>query len=448
MGKSVYFIWVITMLKRKIEQYLYDWHRKDKKKALIIEGPRQVGKTTSIVDFINRHYEPEHIVYIDFSKQTQLISIFDTQIDAERIVQSIRIHYPNKQLVKGKSIIVFDNIQLAERAIVSLRSFTSYGDYDVIATGVYLGNLVKSMSAFPVGYVERFQLGSLDFEEFLWANGFEDDMVRLIKSNFELKEPLLEASHTIFMNLFREYMAIGGMPQVVSEYIKERDFQLAYSLLEDIVELYQTDILAHCKKRSGKKINDCLNSLPVQLYRDNKKFQFRSIKEGARSSIYEPSVEWLVDAGIVLQASNVDQPEKPLHSHVRDNVYKLYMHDPGLFVAMLGDEIQLEILRGGMDAYNGAMYETVIASMLYKLGQTLYYFEKNSKLHVDFLITLERELYAVEVKTADHPKSKILQSLQENYQVDYGIKLGSHNIEHTNKITTYPIYMAMFLERS
>ena len=436
------------MLKRKIDDFLLDWHGKDKKKALIVEGPRQVGKTTSIVDFVRRNYEDDQIMYIDFSKQRELIPIFDQHLDAKRIVQALQIHYPNQRLVKGQSVIVFDNVHLVERALISLKSFTSYGEYDVIATGVFLGNLYKSMSAFPVGYVERFNMGSLDFEEFLWACGYEGDMVDLIRSHFRMNEPLLEVSHNVFLNLFREYMAIGGMPQVVREYLKDRDFQLAYSLLEDILEQYQNDILSYCHKRDGHRINECINSLPVQLYRDNKKFQYSAIKDGGRASTYQESVEWLVDAGILLQAYNVEQPEKPLHSNLRNGVFKLYMHDPGLFVAMLGDEIQLEILRGGMDAYNGAIYETVIAGLLHKAGQTLYYFEKQSKLHVDFLITLERELYAVEVKTADHPKSKILMSLQENYGVTHGIKLSSHNVAVDGNVRTLPIYMVMFLHRS
>lgn len=438
----------MSMLKRKIEQYLMEWHEKDKKKTLIIEGPRQVGKTTSIVDFVEKTYDKDQIMYIDFYKQPDLIPIFDQQLDAKRIVQSLQVHYPDRRLVKGQSVIVFDNIQLAERAIVSLKSFTSYGDYDVIASGIFLGNLYKTMSAFPIGYVDRYHLGSLDFEEFLWAMGYEDDMIEILHSHFKLKEPLLEASHTVFLNLFREYMAIGGMPQVVAEYSKDRDFRLAYSLQEDILDQYQTDIMEYCHKREGRKVNECLNSLPIQLYRDNKKFQYSAIKEGGRSSTYNDSVEWLVDAGIALMAYNVEQPEKPLHSNVRSGVFKLYLHDPGLFIAMLGDEIQLEVLRGGMDAYNGALYETVIAGILQKHGQTLYYFEKNSKLEIDFLITLERELYAVEVKTADHPKSKILQSLQENYHVEHGIKLSSRNISVDGSIYTYPIYMAMFLDRS
>ncbi|QMS85362.1 ATP-binding protein [Candidatus Xianfuyuplasma coldseepsis] len=436
------------MLKRKIEIYLRDWKQKNKKKSLIVEGPRQVGKTTSVIDFANQSYDSKHILYIDFHKRPELIEIFEPNLDAGRIIHLLRVYFPEVQLVKGESILIFDNVQECERALISLRSFTSQGEYDVIAIGSFLGNMYKTMNSFPVGYVERYAMGSLDFEEFCWANGYEEDIIDVVEEHFTDLNPLLKATHNVFMDLFREYMAIGGMPQVVAAYTEDRDFKQAYSMLEDLLELYENDIIRYSPSRMGHKAVECLNSLPVQLYRDNKKFQYKSVSEGGRRSKYEASVEWLIDAGIVLQASNVKYPKKPLHSNVRSDCFKLYLHDPGLFVAMLGDEIQLEILRGGMDAYNGAIYETVMASLFSKVGQTLYYFEKNSKLSVDFLITRHREMHAVEVKSADNPKSKVLPSLIENYGVTIGVKMGTKNIEQQDHIVTMPIYMVMFMERN
>jgi predicted AAA+ superfamily ATPase len=436
------------MLKRKIQQYLEDWYGKDKRKALIVEGPRRVGKTTSVIDFVRRRFPKNQLLHVDFEQRRDLIDLFEYQLDAERIVQSLRIHFPDFQPVKGHSILVFDNIQYVPRAIVALRSFVTYGTHDVIAIGTYLEEVYESLKAFPVGYVERYHMGSLDFEEFLWANGHQHDMVEVLRSHYHMKEPLLAASHTVFLNLFREYMAIGGMPEVVSTYLPERDYQLAYSKQEDLLEWIQQDIERQCTRNAGEKINDCLLSLPIQLYRDNKKFQYSAVQQGGRKATYENHIQWLVDAGIVLRAHNVTEPQKPLHTHQKDDVFKLYLHDHGLFVAMLGDEIQLEILRGGIDAYNGAILESVIASMFSKLGQTLYYFEKQSKLQVDFLITIERELYAVEVKTADHPKSKVLASLRDNHGVPHGIRLSTHNLSVEEDVWTLPIYLAMFLERS
>jgi len=243
-------------------------------------------------------------------------------------------------------------------------------------------------------------------------------------------------------------MAIGGMPKVVEQYVQDRDFKLAYSTLEDILEMYYTDITKYCKKSKINKVTNCLKSLPIHLYKDYKKFQYSNVSSGGRSTMYSDSIEWLVDSGILLKSTNVEYPKKPLHSQIREDAFKLYLHDTGLFIAMLGDEIQLEILRGGLDAYNGAIYETVVAGMLHKLGQTLYYYEKNSKIEVDFLITMHRELHAVEVKSADNPKSKVLQSLRDNYGVEHGIKLGTKNIDVKDGIETFPIYMAMYLTRT
>ncbi len=436
------------MLKRKIEQYLSNWKDRDKKKALIIEGPKYIGKTTSVIDYAERYYPKNHYVYINFIQQPEMIEVFEPNLDAERIFQSLKVYFPKKKLVKEKSLIILDDIQVCHRAIIALKSFTNYGAFDVIAIGSYLGNAYHEITAFPVGYIERYTMGSLDFEEFLWANGYEEDMISVLRDHFERKEPLLKATHNVFLNLFREYMAIGGMPKVVQEYLVDRDFKLAYSIQEDILEDYITDVSKYCNKRETKKVNECFKSLPIHLYRDYKKFQYSNVSEGGRSSKYASSVQWLIDAGVLLKAVNVEYPKKPLHTRMRSDAFKLYLHDPGLFVAMLGDEIQLEILRGGMDAYNGAIFESVMASLLVKLGQTLYYFERNSKLEVDFLITLKRELYALEVKTADHPKSKVLHSLINNYDVPHGIKLGTNNIEVSDNIVTYPLYMVMFLQRS
>lgn len=436
------------MLRRKIDQYLVDWKAKEKKKSLIIEGPMQVGKTTSVIDYASKNYDAECSVYVNFTDNPDLIEVFEPNLDADRIYNTLRLFFPSKKLVKGKSLIIFDNIQLCPRAIIALKSFTINGDFDVIAVGSFLGPIYDSIAAFPVGYVERYYIGSLDFEEFLWANGYEEDMIQVLREHFEQKEPLLKATHNVFMNLFREYMAIGGMPLVVSEYIKDRDFKQAYSNLEDILEDYLVDITKYCKNRQVKKVTECFKSIPVHMYKDNKKFQYSNVTSGSRRSMYEKSVNWLIDTGIALKAVNIEYPKKPLHSNMRSDVFKLYIHDPGLFVAMLGDEIQLEILRGGIDAYNGAIYETVIASIFHKLQQTLYYFEKNSKLEVDFLITIGRTLHAVEVKTADHAKSKVLKSLIENYNVPQGIRLGTQNIQTNGSITTYPLYLSMFLGRS
>lgn len=436
------------MLRRKIDSFLIEWKKKDKKKALIVEGPRQVGKTTSIVDFAEKNYEKNHFIYVNFLNNPGMVDIFDPSLDAERLYNSLKIYYPNKQLVKGKSLIILDEIQECYRAIIALKSFTNYGEYDVIACGSFLENAYHEITSLPVGYIERYPMGSLDFEEFLWANNYDEDMVSVLKFHFEHKEPLLKATHNVFMDLFREYMAIGGMPKVVSEYIKNRDFKLAYSIQEDILEDYRSDILKYCDSRKNKKVIECFNSLPIHLYKDYKKFQYSNVSDGGRASKYNASIDWIVESGILLKSTNVEYPKKPLHGNARHDTFKLYLHDHGLFVAMLGDEIQLEILRGGLEAYNGAIYESVIASMFNKLGQTLYYYEKNSKIEVDFLITRQRTLHAVEVRSADNPKSKVLQSLSDNYQVPFGIKLGSKNIEIHDNILTLPIYMAMFLYRT
>ena len=434
------------MLKRKVEDYLIKWKNRTKKKCLIVEGPRQIGKTFSINDFAIKNYDEQHYLYVNFLERPDLIGLFDLNLDPSRIYQELRIHFSKKELIKGKSLIFFDEIQECPNAIMALKPLTIDGSYDVISSGSLLGVSYASIKSFPVGYVDRYYMKSLDFEEFLWANGFNNKSIMVLHKHFKNKTEVNSGTHNLLMNVFKEYMVIGGMPEIVTEYLIERDFKKALVMQKNLIDDYRSDIAKYGVGRDVLKARECLESIPLHLFKHYKKFQYKHISKGGRASKYEKNIAWLIDTGILMKSMNVSVPEKPLNGNIRVEAFKLYLHDTGLLVGMLGEGVQIELLKGDWNASNGAVLENVMASMLDKMMMELYYFEKNAKIEVDFLIRYQREITAIEVKSADNVKSKVLNSLIDNYGVKLGMKFGTKNVSIKGNIETYPIYMAMFLK--
>ncbi|MCK5761637.1 MAG: ATP-binding protein [Candidatus Izimaplasma sp.] len=434
------------MLKRKVEDYLIKWKNRTKKKCLIVEGPRQIGKTFSINDFAIKNYDEQHYLYVNFLERPDLIGLFDLNLDPSRIYQELRIHFSKNELIKGKSLIFFDEIQECPNAIMALKPLTIDGSYDVISSGSLLGVSYASIKSFPVGYVDRYYMKSLDFEEFLWANGFNNKSIMVLHKHFKNKTEVNSGTHNLLMNVFKEYMVIGGMPEIVTEYLIERDFKKALVMQKNLIDDYRSDIAKYGVGRDVLKARECLESIPLHLFKHYKKLQYKHISKGVRASKYEKNIAWLIDTGILMKSMNVSVPEKPLNGNIRVEAFKLYLHDTGLLVGMLGEGVQIELLKGDWNASNGAVLENVMASMLDKMMMELYYFEKNAKIEVDFLIRYQREITAIEVKSADNVKSKVLNSLIDNYGVKLGMKFGTKNVSIKGNIETYPIYMAMFLK--
>lgn len=435
------------MLRRKIDDYLLDWLGKNRKKTLIVEGPRQVGKTYSIKKFITNHYADEKAFYIDFKDNYSLGRIFKRDFTMRRIYQEIQLHYPEKHLIEKESIIFFDNIQLCPEIIPYFKTMTEDGLYDIVASGSSLGIIYGKEYAFPVGYVDRFFLGGLDFEEYLWAAGYDSNQITFFKELNDRDELRDSSIHEMLIDLFREYMAIGGMPEVVSEYLIQNNFKLAFDVQRKILDMYIGEMEIHSKKTMFKKIVDCFDAIPMQLFKDNKKFQYRLVSEKGRATVYEPSVNWLIDSGLAIKSQNVVKPIRPLHQNAKKDTFKLYLHDPGLLVAMYGENTQLEILKGNLLTKNGAVLENTVASLLHKNEIDLYYFERNSTLDIDFILTLDREITPLLVKEADNTKSKALKTLEDKYGIFTGLKLSSLTTIKSQDKNLMPVYMIMTLSR-
>lgn len=433
------------MLKRKITQQLQNWKNNPDKKCLIVKGARQVGKTYIIDKFAKEDYE--NYIYINFDEQESYKTIFDGNLDVETIIKqmSIRIPEADKTLIPGKTLIFLDEIQNCPRARTSLKFFSIDKRFDVIASGSLLGINIKEVPSYPVGYVDYLELSSLDFEEFCWANGVSEDALATIHEYFITKKTVPLATHERMLELFKDYIIVGGMPEAVKEYIKSHNFANVLNIQRNIIRDYENDIAKYAEASEKVKAHECFLSIPKHLAKDYKKFRYSLVNKNGSARKYAGSLMWLYDAGIINFCYNLSIPELPLEGNSIEDVFKVYMRDTGLLVAMLEDGSNKDILDGNLGIYKGAIYENIIADIFAKSGKKLYYFEHNSTLEIDFFIRYEKKATAIEVKSAENTKSKSLTSIINNWNVEKGIRLSTKNIGITDKIECYPLYMAMFL---
>ena len=434
------------MLERKITQKLEKWKDNPNKQALLITGARQVGKTFIIKKFAEDNYE--NSVYINFIESSDYKSIFDGNLDAETIIKQISLRVSNVKLIPNKTVIIFDEIQACERAITSLKFLVLYGKFDIICSGSLLGIAYRRVESFPVGYIERMELNSLDFEEFCWANGMNKEAISYLREYFDKMEVVPSVIHNKMIELFKEYIVVGGMPRVVEDFVTNHDFSSVLRLQRNIIEDYKDDIVKYADTGDKPKIRECFLSIPRQLAKENKKFQYNLVSKNGSSKKYNRSLEWLYDAGIINFCHNLSIPELPLEGNSKEDVFKVYMNDTGLLMAMLEDGSQIEIIDGNLNIYKGAIYENVVGEVFNKLERKLYYFEHNSTIEIDFFIRYKNTATAIEVKSADNTKAKSLNSIITNWGVKSGIKLSLKNIGITSdKIINIPIYMAIFLDK-
>ena len=431
------------MLKRKITEKMADWKRRENRNSLLVKGARQVGKTYSIAQFCKENYT--HCVTLNFDQDPSYRAIFDDALDADTLVKQITLRVPHARLVPGKTVLFLDEIQNCPRARTALKFLAMDRRFDVIASGSMLGIHYKEVPSYPVGYEDILEMHSLDFEEFLWANGIPETSIADIYAYFEAKQPLPEAMHTRLLELFREYIVTGGMPRVVQQFVDHHDFAEVLRTQKAILSDYLDDIAKYADGAEKAKARACFLSIPRHLSQDYKKFRYSLVSQGGSARKYGGSLQWLFDAGIISFCHNLATPELPLEGNARSDAFKVYMRDTGLLVAMLDEGTQADIIDGNLGIYKGAIYENIVAEMLTKLGRKLYYFERNASLEVDFILRWKRRLTAVEVKSSDNTKSKSLQTLLTQYGVPQGIRLSSKNVGTRGNVDFLPLYMAMFL---
>lgn len=431
------------MLKRKIYQSLLEWKNQKEKMCLVIKGARQVGKTFIINKFAQENYE--NYIYMNFDENPGYKAIFDGDLDVENLIKQISLRVPNANLIPYKTIIFLDEIQNCPNARTALKFLALDKRFDVIASGSLLGINYREVESFPVGYTEQIEMNSLDFEEFLWANGVTSQSISDIKEYFDKKEVVPSAMNERMMDLFKEYIVVGGMPRVVNDFIQNHNFANVLKIQKAIISDYEDDIAKYAEGAEKAKARACFLSIPKHLSKDYKKFRYSLVMPSGSSRKYAGSLMWLYDSGIINFCHNLEIPQLPLEGNARSDVFKVYMRDTGLLVAMLDEGTQEDIIDGNLGIYKGAIYENIIADILGKKGKKLYYFEYNSTLEVDFFIRFEKVITAVEVKSAGNSKSKSLETVMNKYNVKKGIKLAPSNYGKKNDIDIFPIYMAMFL---
>lgn len=430
-------------MKRKIEKDLIEWKENHNKKCLLVKGARQVGKTYIIDKFARENYK--YYTYLNFDENPAYKTIFDGDLDVDTLMKQISLRVPGAQLEPRETILFLDEIQNCPRARTALKFLAIDGRFDVVASGSMLGIHYKDVPSYPVGYVDYLDMYSMDFEEFLWANGVKESSVEDIREYFEKRESVPAAMHDKMMELFREYIVVGGMPRVVLEFVNTHNFAKVFKLQKGILSDYTDDIAKYAEGAEKTKARACFLSIPKHLAKDYKKFRYSLVEPKATYRKYGGSLMWLYDAGIINFCYNLSEPALPLEGNARSDIFKVYMRDTGLLVAMLDEGSAEDIIDGNLGIYKGAIYENIIADIFAKKGKKLYYYEKDSKLEIDFFIRYQKMATAVEVKSAQKATSKSMTSIIQNHGVKHGIKLSAKNVSGNDTVESLPLYMAMFL---
>ena len=434
--------------KRKIDEFLADWKNNHSRKPLIVKGARQIGKTESILHFANENYE--NVVYINFALDKKYTTIVNDGYDVETVVKNITLINPSTRFIPDKTLIVFDEIQEYPDIATSLKAFNLDKRYDVICSGSMLGINYRKIHSNSVGSKTDYEMFSMDFEEFLWAKGYEDTAINSILEHMISLTPFSETEVSVYKSLFLDYCVLGGMPDVIKGYIKTGTFSQSLEIQGQIRLEYEEDVRKYAEGLDQAKIISVYRSIPAQLAKENKKFQFSIIDKKARSREYTGCIEWLIDAGVVTECNCLNYPELPLKGNVDNSKYKLYYPDTGLLISALDEEAQEDLrVNKNLGVYKGALYENFVAEAFVKQGLGLFYYKKdNSTLEEDFFVRSKNELIPVEVKS-NNDSSKSLTALikSDRYaDIKHGIKLGDFNVGVANNIYTFPYFCAFMLK--
>ena len=439
------------MLKRKIEEELIAWKNDSNRKPIVIKGCRQCGKTFIVQKFAEENYA--NVVYLNFMQDSDYALAFEGSKRVDDIVMNLSAMIPQSQFVANETCIIIDEIQECPAARTALKFFKMDGRYDIIATGSLLGvkgygerrnssGNESSKTSIPVGYETIIDMYPLDFEEFLWANGISEAIIGKLTACLDSIQPVPEAIHQKMRQLILQYTVVGGMPSVVNTFVNTHNMGRVLAEQRGIVAEYEEDMVKYASDTDKPRIRECFESIPRQLSKEYKKFQYSTIRKGAKASQYTGSIQWIEDAGIITRCRNLTITELPLNGNAIDDCFKIYMADTGLFVSMLDDGTQFDIMQGNLHAYKGAIFENLVADIFTKMKRRLYYFRKDSGLEVDFVTRYKGECVLVEVKAKDGniKSSKTILSHPEKYHVNHAIKLGDLNIGSSGQFLTLPLY--------
>ena len=426
---------------RKIMRYLETWKESKHRKPLILQGARQVGKTYSILEFGRTYYD--NVAYFNFETNPKLNATFDEDISPDYLIP-ILSHIAGQTIVREKTLIVFDEVQLCERALTSLKYFCENApDYHIIVAGSLLGVAVsRTKFSFPVGKVDMKTLYPMDMEEFMYALG-EDALVEQIKKSFRTDTPIPSALHDAAMRLYRQYLVVGGMPECVMQYAETKDYILVRHTQDTILTSYLNDMSKYNNLNEIKKMRLAYDNITVQLSKKNTRFQYKLIKKGGRASEFENAIEWLCLSGIVSQVYKAEQIKKPLENYRDIDAFKIYVSDLGLLAAkkdLAANDVLYMVEE--LNDFKGGMAENYVNVQLTTNGYKTYYWESSRGAEIDFVIQREGKLIPIEVKSADNTKAKSLNVYMETYKPEYAIKLSAKNFGFQDGKKIVPLYAA------
>ena len=384
-------------LKRKIDEFLVQWKNNKDRLPLIVKGARQIGKTESINHFAKKYYS--NIVYINFVLEPKYKTILSDGYDVDSIVKNITLLDTKKKFIKDDTLLIFDEIQEYPDIATSLKSFKVDGKYDVICSGSLLGIHYQKIHSNSVGYKTDYEMYSMDFEEFLWAKGYDDTQIADLLKHMILQKPFGQTQFEVYKKLFLDYCILGGMPAVVRQYIETNSFSNTLEIQNQIRLDYEEDIRKYAQGLEQTKIASVYRNIPVQLAKENKKFQYNKLGKNARSREYTGCIDWLKDAGVISICYCLHFPELPLKGNYDENKFKLYYPDTGLLISTLDEEAQDDLRANkNLGIYKGALYENFVAEAFLKQGLGLYYYKKeNATLEEDFFVRTKDALIPVEI---------------------------------------------------
>ena len=427
-------------MKRLIDDKLNSWYRSDDKKPLIIKGARQVGKTYSVREFAKAYYK--HVVEINFEKQVEYVNLFEKTKNPKEILDYLQLSFLEVPF-DSTTLLFLDEIQASTHALTALKFLAEEFPTDIICSGSVLGVAIASTTSFHVGYVETWEMYPLTFTEFLWASGVDDEWMSRLDNCLVNLEPLIEPLHVKMNELFKDYVIIGGMPEVVKLYLQTKSYKEALSVQRRIVQDYSNDMAKYANGSDRIKTRECFESIPLQLAKDNKKFQYKVVKEGYNARYYESSLRWLQDSGLIIKVNRLSKVTDPIEAYIELPVFKVYMSDTGLLLSQFNEGIIKELLMGDIGIYKGAIYENIIAQMLQAAGKRSFYFEHSNNMEIDFVIYYEGKITPIEVKSSSHTRSVAFNNFVNNHKPLNAFRISTKNIgkEQDGSITYLPFYL-------
>lgn len=432
-------------MKRKIMQSLIDWKNKPGRQPLILNGARQVGKTYTLKKFAQEQYG--NVAYFNLEHNVTVSEIFDGNLDAQVIIQNLEVvlHQPIKA---GSTLIILDEIQACPRALTALKDFSENApQFHVVAAGSLLGVAInREQFSFPVGKVDELTLQPMDFEEFLWAMD-EEQLCGIIRTHYTSNEPMSGALHQRALHLYRQYLIVGGMPAAVAQFSSTGSFLDVADIQQRVLNDYTADMAKYATATSAVRIRACYNSIPAQLAKENRKFQYKVVQRGGSAAIFGESIEWLNYAGVVVKCSKITEGTIPVAAHVDLSDFKLYMSDVGLLTVCSG--MPRSMILSPLHEENtfiGAIAENYIAQALTASGNHLFYWKSNNSAEVDFVIQHDEQVIPVEVKSGTNTRSRSLNVYITRYKPQVAVRFSQKNFGLENGIMSLPLYAAFCLK--